>query len=103
MVKQKKNDSIELKIQEQLKRCENFLYAGKPLPVVEIVAFHTFKIQEGDFKDGNLQYTGLVKLNVNVLGNDTCSKFYNMTGTADRNKDGEVELTTPTYLSNSSY
>ena len=100
---EKKKDSIELQIQKQLKRCENFLYAGKPLPVADILEFHTFKIQEGDFKDGNLQYTGLVKLNVNVLGNDTYSKFYNMTGTADRNKDGEVELTTPTYLSNSSY
>ena len=102
---EKKKDSIELQIQKQLKRCENFLYAGKPLPVADILEFHTFKIQKGDYKDGNLQYTGLIELYVyvNVPENNKCSKFYEMTGTANQTEDGEVELTTPVYLSNSPY
>ena len=41
---EKKKDSIELQIQKQLKRCENFLYAGKPLPVADILEFHTFRL-----------------------------------------------------------
>ena len=101
----KKIDSDEAQIQRHLKECKNFLYDGRPLLVAEVSKIHTFKTQTGDFKDGNLQYTGLIELYVyvNVPENNKCSQIYEMMGTANQAEDGEVELTTPVYLSNSSY
>ena len=100
---EKKKDSVESQIQKQLRECKDFLYVGKPLPVAEIIKFHTFETQEGDFKDGNLRYTGLIELYVNMMEKNKCSAFYEMAGTANKNEEGEVELTTPVYLSYSPY
>ena len=100
---EKKKDSVESQIQKQLRVCKDFLYVGNSLSVAEVIKIHTFKTQKGNYQDGNILYTGQIELYVNILENDKCSKFYEMTGTANQNEDGKVELTTPVYLSASPY
>lgn len=96
------NNSVESQIKNLLKECVAFNYYGESLPVKEINTFRTFTFKEGNYKEGNILFEGLIEVYIEAP-EGKCSKSYKMTGTADKNEDGVVHIVTPINLSASSY